>query len=156
MARVAGTCAARRGERRRKGTNLPLRTQNKAKTAGVKKPHRYRPGTVALREIRRYQKSTELLLPKSSFQRLLREVTIDTADQLKKMGLTTKDPPRMTVATVECLQTASEAIISKTLGDANLCAIHAKRVTVQPKDLELVLRLIQEPSLHGCQVGMKK
>ena len=151
MVRTAGTCAARQRGR------LLTRKQNKAaKPAGVKKPHRYRPGTVALREIRRYQKSTELLLPKSSFQRLLREVTIDTADQLKKMGLTTKDPPRMTVATVECLQTASEAIISKTLGDANLCAIHAKRVTVQKKDLELVLRLIQEPSLHGCQVRMKK
>ena len=70
--------------------------------------------------------------------------------------MTMRDPPRMAITTVECLQTASEAIITKTLEDANLCAIHAKRVTVQPKDLELVLRLIQEPSLHGCQVGMTK
>ncbi len=41
---------------------------------GVKKPHRYRPGTVALREIRRYQKSTDLLIRKLPFQRLVREV----------------------------------------------------------------------------------
>ncbi|KAJ1468672.1 early histone H3, partial [Baffinella frigidus] len=39
-------------------------------TANAKKPHRYRPGTVALREIRRYRKSTELLLRKLPFQRL--------------------------------------------------------------------------------------
>src|SRR5882757_5130882 len=43
-------------------------------TGGVKKPHRYRPGTVALREIRRYQKSTELLIRKLPFQRLVREI----------------------------------------------------------------------------------
>ena len=43
-------------------------------TGGVKKPHRYRPGTVALREIRRYQKSTELLVRKLPFQRLVREI----------------------------------------------------------------------------------
>uniref|UniRef100_A0A671PFH8 Core Histone H2A/H2B/H3 domain-containing protein n=1 Tax=Sinocyclocheilus anshuiensis TaxID=1608454 RepID=A0A671PFH8_9TELE len=44
-------------------------------TGGVKKPHRYRPGTVALREIRRYQKSTELLIRKLPFQRLVRRLT---------------------------------------------------------------------------------
>src|ERR1700723_340560 len=46
-------------------------------TGGVKKPHRYRPGTVALREIRRYQKSTELLIRKLPFQRLVREIAQD-------------------------------------------------------------------------------
>ena len=46
-------------------------------TGGVKKPHRYRPGTVALREIRRYQKSTELLIRKLPFQRLVREITAE-------------------------------------------------------------------------------
>ena len=47
-------------------------------TGGVKKPHRYRPGTVALREIRRYQKSTELLIRKLPFQRLVREIAQDS------------------------------------------------------------------------------
>ncbi|KAE8666791.1 histone H3.3 [Hibiscus syriacus] len=46
-------------------------------TGGVKKPHRYRPGTVALREIRKYQKSTELLIRKLPFQRLVREIAQD-------------------------------------------------------------------------------
>lgn len=46
-------------------------------TGGVKKPHRFRPGTVALREIRRYQKSTELLIRKLPFQRLVREIAQD-------------------------------------------------------------------------------
>ena len=48
-----------------------------AATGGVKKPHRFRPGTVALREIRRYQKSTELLIRKLPFQRLVREIAQD-------------------------------------------------------------------------------
>ncbi|KAL3846357.1 hypothetical protein ACJMK2_017355 [Sinanodonta woodiana] len=63
---------------------------------GVKKPHRYRPGTVALREIRRYQRSTELLIRKLPFQRL----------------------------------EASEAYLVAIFEDTNLCAIHAKRVTI--------------------------
>ncbi|KAF6775580.1 hypothetical protein AHF37_05295 [Paragonimus kellicotti] len=57
-------------------------------TGGVKKPHRYRPGTVALREIRRYQKSTELLIRKLPFQRLVREIAQDfkTRPALPKFG----------------------------------------------------------------------
>jgi histone H3 len=54
---------------------------------GVKKPHRYRPGTVALREIRRYQKSTELLIRKLPFQRLVREISQGTSLQDLVMGL---------------------------------------------------------------------
>ena len=50
---------------------------SQAATGGVKKPHRFRPGTVALREIRRYQKSTELLIRKLPFQRLVREIAQD-------------------------------------------------------------------------------
>ncbi|MBA0871045.1 hypothetical protein Goshw_020603, partial [Gossypium schwendimanii] len=46
-------------------------------TGGVKKPHQYRPGTVALREIQKYQKSTELLIRKLPFQRLVREIAQD-------------------------------------------------------------------------------
>ena len=150
--RASGRSLRSNQPRRAKASNQPRRAKaaaSAAGVAGVKKPHRYRPGTVALREIHRYQKSTNLLLPKVSFQRLLRDVTIDTVDQLKKMYTKLKDPSRMTVATVQCLQAASEAIITKTLEDANLCAIHTKRVTVQPKDLELAHRLMQKPSLSG-------
>ena len=82
-------------------------------TGGVKKPHRYRPGTVALREIRRYQKSTELLIRKLPFQRLVREI----------------------------VQEASEAYLVGLFEDTNLCAIHAKRVTIMPKDIQLARRI---------------
>ncbi|KAH8267365.1 hypothetical protein KR026_001062 [Drosophila bipectinata] len=60
-----------------KAPRKQLATKAARKTGGVKKPHRYRPGTVALREIRRYQKSTELLIRKLPFQRLVREIAQD-------------------------------------------------------------------------------
>jgi histone H3 len=56
---------------------------NRSRSGGVKKPHRYRPGTVALREIRRYQKSTELLIRKLPFQRLVREIAQDFKTDLR-------------------------------------------------------------------------
>jgi len=96
----------------------------------VNKPHRYKPGTVALREIRRYQKSTELLIPKLSFQRLIREIA-----QSIKIDL------RFQSAAIGALQEAAEAYLVELFEDTNLCAIHAKRVTIMPKDLQLALRL---------------
>jgi histone H3 len=134
---------------------------------GVKKPHRYRPGTVALREIRRYQKSTELLirklpcvlllcqssslsffvlfpflplltffpslfspLPAHSFQRLVREIAQDFKTDL-----------RFQSSAVMALQEAAEAYLVSLFEDTNLAAIHAKRVTIQPKDIQLARRL---------------
>ena len=117
-----------------------------ARVAGVKKPHRYRPGTVALREIRREQKSVKLIIPKLPFQRLLKEMTHNSLDQLKDTTQL-QDVPRMQVTTVECLQTASEARLTGVFEDANWCTIHANRVTVIKKDLTLALRLAHDPSL---------
>merc|ERR1712083_247566 len=85
-------------------------------TGGVKKTHRYRPGTVALWEIRRYQKSTELLLRKLPFQRLVREIAQDFKTDL-----------RFQSSAVMALQEASEAYLVGLFEDTNLCAIHAKR-----------------------------
>ncbi|KIM22287.1 hypothetical protein M408DRAFT_332266 [Serendipita vermifera MAFF 305830] len=99
-------------------------------TAGVKKPHRFRPGTVALREIRRYQKSTELLIRKLPFQRLVREIAQDYKTDL-----------RFQSSAVMALQEAAEAYLVSLFEDTNLAAIHAKRVTIQPKDLQLARRL---------------
>ncbi|KAL7424969.1 histone H3.1 [Cryptotrichosporon argae] len=104
-------------------------------TGGVKKPHRYRPGTVALREIRRYQKSTELLIRKLPFQRLVREIAQDFKTDL-----------RFQSSAVLALQEASEAYLVSLFEDTNLAAIHAKRVTIQPKDLQLARRLRGERS----------
>src|ERR1700709_2908071 len=89
-------------------------------SGGVKKPHRYRPGTVALREIRRYQKSTELLIRKLPFQRLVREIAQDFKSDL-----------RFQSSAIGALQESVEAYLVSLFEDTNLCAIHAKRVTIQ-------------------------
>jgi histone H3 len=96
----------------------------------IKKPHRYRPGTVALREIRRYQKSTDMLIHKLPFQRLVRQIVQD-------MGLEF----RFQSTALLNLQEASEAYLVSLFEDTNLCAIHAKRVTIMPKDLALARRV---------------
>ncbi|XP_047653369.1 uncharacterized protein LOC125136552 [Phacochoerus africanus] len=109
-------------------------------TGGVKKPHRYRPGTVALREIRRYQKSTELLIRKLPFQRLVREIAQDFKTDL-----------RFQSSAVMALQEACEAYLVGLFEDTNLCAIHAKRVTIMPKDIQLARRIRGERALPGQQ-----
>ena len=95
-------------------------------TGGVKKPHRYRPGTVALQEIRLYQKSTELLIRKLPFARLVRKIAQDFKTDL-----------RFQSSAIGVLQEASEAYLVGLYEDTNLCAIHAKRVTTMTKDLQL-------------------
>ena len=99
-------------------------------TGGVKKPHRYRPGTVALREIRRYQKSTDLLIRKLPFSRLIKEIAQDFKGDL-----------RFQSTSLLALQEASEAYLTHLFEDVNLCAIHSKRVTIMPKDIQLSRRI---------------
>ena len=93
-------------------------------------PRRFRPGTVALREIRRYQKSTELLLRKLPFQRLVREIASEQQNDL-----------RFQASAIAALQEATEAYMVSLFEDSNLAAIHAKRVTVMNKDIALAKRL---------------
>ena len=104
-------------------------------TGGVKKPKRFRPGTVALREIRKYQKSTDLLIRKLPFQRLVREITQDF-----------KNDWRFQSHALMALQEAAEAYLVALFEDTNLCAIHAKRVTIMPKDIQLARRIRGERS----------
>lgn len=99
-------------------------------SAGIKKPHRYRPGTVALREIRRYQKSTELLIRKLPFQRLVREIAQEAKTDL-----------RFQSTAIAALQEAAEAYLVSLFEDVNLCAIHAKRVTIMVRDIQLARRI---------------
>jgi len=98
---------------------------------GVKKRKRYRPGTVALREIRQYQKSTSLLIQKAPFNRLVRELA-ETSWYSKF---------RFQKNAVLALQEASEAYITQLFEDTLLCAVHAKRKTVTPKDMQLACRI---------------
>ena len=122
---VKGTKQARKstgGKAPRKQLATKVARKNAPATGGVKKPHRFRPGTVALREIRRYQTSTDLLLRKTPFQRLLAEITRERMTDL-----------RMQPSGVVAQQTAVEAYMVHLFEDSNLCGIHAKRVTVMPK-----------------------
>jgi len=98
--------------------------------AGTKKAHRYKPGTVALREIRKFQKSTDLLIRKLPFQRLVREI----AQQFKT-------DLRFQSSAIGALQESVEAYLVSLFEDTNLAAIHAKRVTIQKKDIKLARRL---------------
>ena len=101
----------------------------------ARRPHRFRPGTVALREIRRYQKSTELLIRKLPFQRLVREIAQEFKTEL-----------RFQSSAIAALQEASEAYLVSLFEDTNLCAIHAHRVTIMPKDMQLARRIRGERS----------
>ena len=97
---------------------------------GIKKPHQYRSGTVALREIRRYQKSTKLLIQKLPFAWLVWEIAQDFKVDLKFQS-----------SAIVALQEVSEAYLVGLFDDTNLCSIHAKRITIFPKDLQLARRI---------------
>ena len=105
-------------------------------TAGVKMPHRYRPGTVALREIRKYQKSSELLIKKLPFSRLVRVLAQDVKTDLNFQG-----------SAILALQEAAEMFLVKLFEDAYLCTIHKKRVTLDCKDLQLAKRIYRTKCL---------
>lgn len=92
-------------------------------------PHR-RPGTKALQEIRKYQKSTDLLIAKLPFQRLVREVTQDIRNDLRFQSMA-----------LLALQEAAEDYLVGLFEDTNLCALHARRVTIMPTDMQLALRI---------------
>ena len=114
-----------------KAPRKQLATKQARKSApGMKKPHRYKPGTVALREIRKYQKSTELLIKKLPFQRLVREVAQEFKSDL-----------RFQSNAVLALQEAAESYMVNLFEDINLCAIHAKRVTIMNRDIALARRI---------------
>jgi len=130
MARTKQTARKNTGA---KAPRKHIATKQAAKAhahGGVKKPHRYRPGTVALREIRRFQKSTELLIRKLPFQRLVREIASEFKNDL-----------RFQSSAVLALQEAAESYMVGLFEDTNLCAIHAKRVTIMPKDMQLARRI---------------
>jgi histone H3 len=106
-------------------------------TTGVKKPHRFRPGTVALREIRKYQKSTDLLIRKLPFQRLGNWWSYS----VRELAHEFKQELRFQSSAVLALQEAAEAYLVSLFEDTNLCAIHARRVTIMTKDLQLARRI---------------
>lgn len=134
MARTKQTQTHKRPTVAGKKTNLAAqKSSGKTKVAAdgtVKKAHRWRPGTVALREIRKYQKTANLLIPKMPFQRLVREIVQSYNDDL-----------RIQASALGAMQEAAEAYLTGLFEDTNLCAIHAKRITTMPKDMQLARRI---------------
>ena len=131
MARNKNQSPKRGGKAPRKALNKPRKIIPGDWTAGSrKKPHRFRPGTVALREIRKYMKTTDLFIRKLPFQRIVREIAQDFKTDL-----------RFQSNAILALQEASEAYLVGLFEDTNLCAIHAKRVTILPKDIQLARRI---------------
>jgi histone H3 len=100
------------------------------KTGEARKPQRWRPGTVALREIRRYQKSTELLIRRLPFQRLVRCIAQDFRTDL-----------RFTKDAILALQESAESYLVGLFEDVNLACIHRKAITISPKDMQLARRI---------------
>ncbi|CAG8896402.1 unnamed protein product [Penicillium egyptiacum] len=96
---------------------------------------RYKPGTVALKEIRRYQRSYDLLIAKLPFARLVREVALDLLPADVGAEL------RWQSHAIQALQEAAEAFLVHLFEDTNLCALHAKRVTIMQKDIQLARRI---------------
>ena len=101
---------------------------------GVKRK-RFKPGTVALREIRRYQRSTDLLIRKLPFMRLVREITQTYNSNPAEGEL------RWQIDAMLALQEAAEAYLVHLYEDANLCCIHARRITIMVKDIQLARRI---------------
>ena len=130
MARTKQTARKATGGKAPRKQLATKAARKSAPSGPAKKPHRYRPGTVALREIRRYQKSTDLLIRKLPFQRLVREIAAEFKDDLRFQN-----------SAILALQEAAESYLVSLFEDTNLCAIHAKRVTIQPKDIQLARRI---------------
>jgi histone H3/H4 len=101
--------------------------------SSIKKVSRKRPGVLALQEIRKYQKTTTLLLRRLPFARVVREIA-ETHTSSAEMY-------RWQATALEALQEAAEAYLTHLFEDANLCALHAKRVTIMPKDVQLARRI---------------
>ena len=112
-----------------------LRAAKKLRQCRPLHPPARRPGTVALREIRKYQRSTDLLIRKLPFARLVREIT-QTYNSAPSEG-----EKRWQAEALMALQEACEYYLVHLFEDSNLCAIHAKRVTIMVKDIQLARRI---------------
>ena len=133
--------ARKKGEPKKKPRHVPTATalpvRRKPVTSpqkGAKKKRRWRPGTKALSEIRKFQKSSDLLIRKMPFQRLVKKIA---QDNFTRPG----ECFRWQSTAILALQEAAEAYMVGYFEDANQCAIHAKRVTVMPKDFALANRI---------------
>ena len=114
--------------------------KRKSTTGGIKKPHRYHPELLALHEIRRYQQSTESLIKRTPFNKLIKEISQEYRICPEGSG-TPSVQVRFQSMALAALQEAAENFLVGLFEDVNLLAVHAKRVTVMPHDIQLALRI---------------
>ncbi|KAF8812530.1 histone-fold-containing protein [Phlegmacium glaucopus] len=127
--------------RKSTGGHAPAARRNSGRQSqgeAAPKKRRFRPGTVALREIRKYQKSTDLLIQKLPFSRVVREIT---AEMTTDTNFKDSADLRWQSSALLALQEATEAYLVHLFEDANLCAFHAKRVTIMTRDIQLARRI---------------
>jgi len=136
-----------RGGRRSSGGPAPTRRRRSSGNVQpgdplpVGRKRRYKPGIRALREIRKYQKSTDLLLRRLPFSRLVREIAHEYATSMDIVGGGVAGGLRWQSTAIQALQEAAEAYLVHLFEDVNLLAIHAKRVTIMQKDIQLARRI---------------
>ena len=128
------------GKQPRKSISHKILRKGIKPTGGIKKPHRYQPGMVALREIRRYQRSTENLIKRTPFQKLIREISQEYRICPDGPG-TPSVQVRFQSTAIAALQEAAENYIVGLFEDVNLLAIHARHVTIMPRDIQLALHI---------------
>ena len=97
---------------------------------------KWRPGTVALRQIKKYQQTVDLLIRRAPFRRLVKELIVQTSHDMSL-----DFHIRCTPLAVDAMQEATEAYLVNLFEDSNLCAIHSRRVTIMSKDLCLARRI---------------
>ena len=132
MARTKQTAIKSTGGRRQARCQIP---HNPEAYKVKKAPRRFRPGTAALREIRKYQKSTDLLIRKYPFQRLVREISQKIKPDFRYQSLA------VLALQVRFFEEVSEAYLVRLFEDTNRCALHANRVTITVKDMQLARRI---------------
>ena len=130
-----------RRQKARKSTAAPDRDNrdNRPDPPPVRRPPRRVPGDYALSTIRKLQNTTDLLIQKAPFHRLVREITQDLAHTSAA-----EEPYKYQVAALTALQEAAEAYLVYLFEDTNLCCIHARRVTIMPRDIQLARRIRNE------------
>ena len=128
------------GKQPRKNLSHKVLRKGISPTGGIKKPHRYWPGMVALREIWHYQRSTENLIKKTPFQKLIREISHEYRICPDGPG-TPSVQVRFQSTAIAALQEAVENFIVGLFEDVNLLAVHARHVTIMPWDIRLALRI---------------
>nr|AOF43158.1 histone CENP-A [Hydractinia echinata] len=136
---VTSTPMTGKGNKKRRRLSSGGRESTDEETPKRRRTH---PGTRALKEIRFYQRSTHFLIPKLSFCRLVKE-TINKSAYRQDFRIQSK--------ALEALQEAAEAFLIRFLEDTNLCAIHARRVTIFPKDMNLVKMLKHEQLFNALE-----